>query len=76
MSSTIGLNICTMTVRIKKYMSIIRKKKKKHDDLVEEKEASMKLNSIEGLIYKAFIESYISLCRFDLITDVLKNMII
>ena len=30
-SSTIGLKICAITAGIKKYKSIIKKKKKKHD---------------------------------------------
>ena len=33
-SSTIGLKICVITVGIKKYQSIIKKKKKKHDKIV------------------------------------------
>ena len=33
MSSTIGLNICAIIARIKKYKSIIKKMKKKHDEM-------------------------------------------
>ena len=33
-SSAVGLNICLVTARIKKYKSIIKKKKKKHDKLI------------------------------------------
>ena len=33
-SSTIGLKICAITAGIKKYKSIIKKKKKKHDKIV------------------------------------------
>ena len=33
MSSTIGLNICAIIARIKKYKSIIKKKKKKRDKI-------------------------------------------
>ena len=33
-SSTIGLKICVITVGIKKYQSIIKKKKKRHDKIV------------------------------------------
>ena len=33
-SSTIGLKICVITVGIKKYQSIIKKKKKRHDEIV------------------------------------------
>ena len=45
MSSAIGLKLCTVTVAIKKYKSIIKKKKKKHDKIVLL--AKTKLNSIE-----------------------------
>ena len=44
-SSAVGLKICAITARIKKYKSIIKKKKKKHDQI-----AKSKLNSIEVLI--------------------------
>ena len=33
MSSTIGLNICAIFASIKKYKSIIKEKKKKHDEI-------------------------------------------
>ena len=33
-SSTIGLKICVITAGIKKYKSIIKKKRKKHDKIV------------------------------------------
>ena len=33
MSSTIGLNICAITARIKEHKSIIKKKKKKRDEI-------------------------------------------
>ena len=52
-SSIIGLKICVITVGIKKYESII-KKKKKHDKIVLS--AKFKLNSIEVLISKALID--------------------
>ena len=32
-SSAIGLKVCAITVRIKKYKSMIKKKKKKHDKI-------------------------------------------
>ena len=57
-SSVVGLNICAIIAGIKKYKSIIKKKKKKHDKiLVLGKD---KLNTIEVLISKAFIDSCIS----------------
>ena len=33
-SSAIGLKICSITARIKKYKSIIKKKKKNHDKII------------------------------------------
>ena len=56
MSSAIGLKICEIAAGIKKYESII--KKKKHDKIVLL--AKSKLNSIEVLISKALINSVIS----------------
>ena len=51
-SSAIGLKICGITAGIKKYKSIITKKKKKHDKtLLFEK---CKLNSVEVVVSKAF----------------------
>ena len=44
-SSAIGLKICAVTVVIKKYKSIVKKKKEKHDEIVLL--AKTKLNSIE-----------------------------
>ena len=67
MCSTMGLNICAITVRIKKFKSIIKKKKKKHDEIVLL--LKTKLNIMKGLISKALITSNISLFTFDLIND-------
>ena len=47
MSSTIGLNICAIVARIKWYKSIIKKKKKKHDE--KSLLAKIKLNCIKFL---------------------------
>ena len=52
----IALNICTINSAIKKYKSIIKKKKKKHDKIVLL--AKTKLNSIEVFISKALIDSF------------------
>ena len=68
-SSAIGLKICTITAGIKKYKSII--KKKKYDKIVLL--AKSKLNSIEVLISKALIDSNISHEEFVLINNVLKE---
>ena len=57
-SSAIGLKICVITAAIEMYKSIIKKKKAKHDKIVLL--AKNKLNSIEVLICKAFIDSDIS----------------
>ena len=46
-SSAIGLKICAITAGIKKYKSIIKKKKKKHDEIVLL--AKSKLSSIRSL---------------------------
>ena len=70
-SSTIGLKICVITAGIKKYKSIIKKKKKKHDKIVLL--AKSKLNSIEVLISKALIDSVISHDEFVLISNVPKE---
>ena len=69
-SSPKGLKICSITTGIKKYNSIIRKKKKKHDKIVLP--AKSKLNSVEILIPKALIDSNISHDEFVLINTVLK----
>ena len=57
-SSAIGIKICAITAGIKKYKSIIRKKKKKHDEIVLL--GKDKLNTLEVLISKVLINSYIS----------------
>ena len=57
-SSVIGLKIRAITAEIKKYRSVIKKKKKKHDEIVLL--AKSNLNSVEVLISKAWIDSVIS----------------
>ena len=57
-SSAKGMQICTMVAVIKKYKSIIKTKKKKLDKTVLL--GKNKLNTIEVLIFKALIDSYIS----------------
>ena len=56
---------------LKKYKSIIKKKKKKHDKIVFP--AKTKLNSIEVLISKALLDSNISYDEFVLINNMLKE---
>ena len=64
-SSEIELKICVITAGIKKYKSIIKKEKKKHDKTVLFTES--KLNSVEVLTSKALID------EFALRNDVLKE---
>ena len=57
-SSALELKIWAITTGIKKYKSTIKNKKKKHDKIVLL--AKSKLNSIEVIISKAVIDSFIS----------------
>ena len=55
MSSVIGIKICEITSRIKKYMSIVKKKKKEDNKLILL--VKSKLNTIKVLISKVLIDS-------------------
>ena len=55
-SSAIGLKLCAITAGIKKYKSIIKKKKKKRDKIV----LLAKTKLIKVFICKALIDSYFS----------------
>ena len=70
-SWAVGLNICAITAEIKKYRSITKKKKKKHDKIVLL--GKSKLNSIEIQISKALIDSYISHDEFVSVNNVLRE---
>ena len=70
-ASLIRLKLCEITAGIKKYKSIIKKKKKKHDKIVLL--AKSKLNSIEVLISKALIDSSITHDEFILTNNMLKE---
>ena len=70
-SSAMRLKICVITAGIKKYKSIIKKKKKKHDKVLSL--AKSKLNSKELSISKALIGSDISHNEFVLINNVPKE---
>ena len=70
-SSAIGFKICAITAGIKKYESIIEKKKKKCNKKVLL--AKSKLNEIEVLISKSLINSNISHDESILIINVLKE---
>ena len=57
-SSATGISTCATTVGVKKYKSIIKRKKKNHEKIILlEKD---KLNTIEVLISKSLTDSYIS----------------
>ena len=71
MISEIGLKICTIIAGIKKYKSLIKNKKKKHDKTVLL--ARTKLNSIKVLLSKDLIDSNINHDKFVLISNVLKE---
>ena len=70
-SAIVLLKICVIAAGIKKYTSIIKKKKEKHDKIVLL--AKSKLNSVEVLVSKALIDSIISHDEFVLINNVLKE---
>ena len=73
MSSTIGLNISGIIARIKRYKSIIKKKKKRPNEIALL--AKTNLDSTKDLISSSLTDSYLERDYFHLI-DVLKNMII
>ena len=70
-SSTIEIKICTITSWIKKYKSIIKKIKKKHDKIALL--AKSKVNSIKVLISKALIGLNTSHDEFVLINNLPKE---
>ena len=70
-STATGLDICGITAAIKKYNSIMKEKKKKHDKIVLL--ANSKLNNIEVLISKSLIDLVISYDEFLLINNVSKE---
>ena len=72
-SSAVGINICPVTAPIKKDKSIIKKKKEKHDEIVLNKIEKIKLNTLEALISKSLIDSYISGDEFVSLNNVLKG---
>ena len=66
------LKICLITTWIKKYKSITKKKKEKHDKILPL--AKSKLNSVEVLISEVFIDSDITHNEFVLINNVPKEI--
>ena len=73
-SSAIWLKICAIAAGIKKYKSLIKKKKKKHDNIVFL--AKTKLNSLEVLISLVLIHSVTTHDEFVFIIMCQKNMTI
>ena len=71
MSSAIGLKICATSAGIRKYKSMIKKKKKKHNKIVLL--GKSKLNSIDVLISKALTDLNLSHDKFVLINNVLQE---
>ena len=71
-SSPIALKICVITTGIRKHKSINKKNKGKHDKTVLV--AKSKLNSIELLIAKILIDSFISHDEFVSVNIVLKEL--
>ena len=67
-SSTATIKACVVTAEIKKYKSVI-KKKKKHDKVA----LPAKKNTIKVLISKALVDSNISHDRFVSVNNVLKE---
>ena len=70
-NSAVGLKICSITAGIKRYKSVITKKKKKHDKIVLS--AKSKWNSIEVLISKSLIDPNISQYEFVSVNNLLKE---
>ena len=70
-SSAVGIKIYAITAGIKKYKSVIKKKKKKHDKIVLLGKA--KLDTMEVLISRSLINSYISHDEFVSVNNVLRE---
>ena len=71
MSSAVGIKTCAIIAGIKKYKLIIKKKKEKHDKIVLL--GKCKLNTIEVLISKALIDSYITHDEFVSVNNLLRE---
>ena len=70
-SSAVGLNICAIIAGIKKYKSIIKKKKKKYHKIVLLPKT--KLKTIKVVITKALIYSFINHEEFVSVNNVLRE---
>ena len=69
MSSTVEIKISVIIEGIKKYTPIINKKKRKNDKIVLL--GKYKLNTVQVLISKSLINSYISHDDFVIVNDIL-----
>ena len=63
--------MCVLTAGIKRYKSIIKRKKKKHDEIVLL--AKLMLNTTEVLISKALIDLYVNHDEFVLVKNMLRE---
>ena len=70
-SSAVGIKICAITAGIKTYRSVINKKKIVHDKIVFL--GTDKLNTIEVLISKVLIDSFIGHDEFVSVNNVLRE---
>ena len=70
-SPAIGLKICAIVAGTKKYESVIKKKKKKHDKIILLTKSES--NKIEVVISKALIDSNITHDELVLINNMLKE---
>ena len=71
MSSAVGLKICAIIAGIKKYRSVIKKKKKKYRKIVLLPKT--KLKTIKVVITKALIYSFINHEEFVSVNNVLRE---
>ena len=69
-SSAVGIEICTITSRIKKYKSLIKKKKKKHDEIVLLGKAKL---TIGILLFKSLINWYTSHDKFVSVNNIVSK---
>ena len=70
-SSTVKMKIYAFTTGIKKFKSIAKRKKKKHNEIVLL--GKYKLNAIEVLTSKSLIDSYINYDKFSSVYNALRE---
>ena len=70
-SSAIGIKICAITAGMKKYKSIIKKKRKKDDKIALP--INIILNTIKVLIFKVAMKPYINHDEFVSVNNVLRE---